>query len=203
MDQSEKSGFDRAKYLIGFVILAAAVLLGITAYFGANSARDTVGTLGTALEGAGAGNFPAIPLSGTAEEPQAVNSSYVAPNGSVATGTGGEAQVPQASATKAKEVTIDFLYADWCSHCQAMKPIVARLETSLPKDRFEVRYWNEASRTDATVAAIYTTYTNKGYFTGFPTFVANGDDPKIGSMSETSFKSWVCSKFSSPKPAGC
>ena len=111
--------------------------------------------------------------------------------------------MPQANATKAKEVTVDFLYADWCVHCQAMKPIVARAEAAFPKDRFEVRYWNEASRSNATVAAVYAAYTEKGYFTGFPTFVANGNDPRVGEMPEVAFKAWVCSKFSAPKPNGC
>ena len=98
---------------------------------------------------------------------------------------------------------IDFLYADWCGHCQNMKPIVAKLESTLPKDRFEVRYWNEASRSDAAVSAIYAAYTSNGYFKGFPTFVANGNDPNVGEMTEAAFKSWVCSKFSTPKPTGC
>ena len=213
MDQSEKSGFDRAKYLIGFVLLAAVVLVGVSAYFGANSTKGTLGKLDSALESAGAGNFPAnVPSPNQSAEPKgqapkeqqngsaASNGTQQAPNASVATGSGGEAQVPQAAA---KEVTIDFLYADWCSHCQAMKPIVAKLEAALPKDRFQVRYWNEASRGDAAVAAVYAAYTNKGYFTGFPTFVANGNDPQVGSMPEATFNAWVCSKFSAPKPSGC
>jgi len=205
MDQTEKTGLGRAKYLIGFVILAAALLLGIAAYSSVNNAKDTVKKLGSAFGNAGAGDFPTIPVNGSAElqAPKNQNSSYVPPNGSVATGSGGEAQVPQGSAHAAKEVTIDFLYADWCSHCQAMKPIVARLEAALPKDRFEVRYWNEASRSDAAVSVIYTIYTDKGYFRGFPTFVANGNDSRVGEMPEASFKAWVCSKFSPPKPPGC
>jgi len=85
-----------------------------------------------------------------------------------------------------------------------MKPMVASLEKMLPADRFLVRYWNEASRASSPeTAAIYATYTRAGYFQGYPTFVANGNDPRVGEMSEASFKSWVCSKFSAPKPAGC
>jgi|GEM_PF-1528815 len=216
----EKSGSDRAKYLIGFVILAAVALIGISAYFGANSAKGTLGQMDSALDGVKAGNAPAAStpvLNGSAG---AKATSPAQANGSVATGSGGEAQVPlaaqpanatpaaagqqNASSAAKKEVVIDFLYADWCSHCQAMKPIVARLEAALPKGRFEVRYWNEASRgSNATVAAVYTDYSAKGYFQGFPTFVANWEDPKVGSMPEATFKAWVCSKFSSPKPAGC
>ena len=218
MNHSKKPGDDRAKYLIGFVLLAAVALIGISAYFGANSAKDTLGKPDGSLEGARAENssagMPSFNGSAEPENPavppgQPTNGSIgaqAAPNGSVATGPGGEAQVPQppiAPAEPKKEVTIDFLYADWCGHCQTMKPIVAKLEAALPKDRFEVRYWNEASRSNATVGAIYAAYTDKGYFQGFPTFVANGDNPKVGSMPEATFKSWVCSMFSSPKPTGC
>ena len=197
MKQSKTSGLDRAKYLVGFVILAAVVLLGISVYFGTNNSRNTANGIDNAIGNAVEGNFPAVkPLNGSASQ-QAQNP---ASNDSVATGAGGDAQ---ATPTQAKEVTIDFLYADWCGHCQAMKPIVAKLESELPKDRFEVRYWNEASRGDAKVAAIYTAYTNKGYFSGFPTFVANENDPQVGSMPEASFRAWVCSKFAAPKPPGC
>ena len=104
----------------------------------------------------------------------------------------------------AKEVTVDFMYADWCPHCQAMKPVVARVASQLPAGRLEVRYWNEASRgSNATVAAIYDMYTRKGYFQGFPTFVANGNEYQVGEMPEAAFKSWVCLQFPAPKPAGC
>ena len=209
MKPSEKSGVDRAKYLIGFVILAAVALIGISAYFGANSAP---GQANNTLDGVKAGNAPA--LSGSAG---AKATSPAQANGSVATGSGGGAQVPLANITPSapaaqqnataaakKEVVIDFLYADWCGHCQSMKPIIARLDEALPDDRFEVRYWNEASRgSSADAAAVYTDYSAKGYFKGFPTFVANGNSPKVGSMPEATFKAWVCSKFSSPKPTGC
>ena len=161
MGKAEKAGGDRTKYLMGFVLLAALALLGISAYLGAN----------------------------VRAEPQAPQ--------------GGAAQAASTKTAQAKEVTIDFLYADWCPHCQIMKPIVANLEAALPKDRFEVRYWNEASRNDAAVAAVYETYTEKGYFKGYPTFVANGNDFNAGEMSEAALKSWVCSKFSSPKPTAC
>ncbi|MFA6214273.1 MAG: thioredoxin domain-containing protein [Candidatus Micrarchaeia archaeon] len=187
-----KPALSKAQYLAGIVILCAAVLLGIVAFVG-------MGSPGNALEGASGGNLQAGAQSGSAS-PQA--QSPLLQNGSVATGSGGEAQVPQVS-PPAKEVTIDFLYADWCSHCQAMKPIVAKLEASLPKDRFAVRYWNEASRGNATVAEVYEEYTQKGYFTGFPTFVANGNDPLVGSRPEATFTAWVCGKFLTPKPEGC
>jgi len=226
-DGMEKTGSDRAKYLIGFVILAAVVLVGISAFFGANSAKGTLGKMDNALEGVKAGNAPANTptLDGSAAALPSQPAAPAQANGSVATGSGGEAQVPiaaqqpavpapanitpsiaagQQNATAAKkEVVIDFLYADWCGHCQSMKPIIARLDEALPDDRFEVRYWNEASRSDPTAAAIYSAYTSAGYFQGFPTFVANGNSPKVGSMPEATFKAWVCSKFSPPKPTGC
>ena len=221
MKRSEKPGVERAKYLIGFVILAAAVLLGATAYFGANSARGTVGKIGNALDGVGAG----VPsLNGSAGIPEGQMPATAAagqPNNSTAPGANGSAQQPaslaqngtapsaqeaqqNATAVAKKEVTIDFLYADWCPHCQAMKPIVAALAARLPAGRLEVRYWDEADRSkNATVAGVYADYTSKGYFQGFPTFVANWDDYRVGEMSEPAFDAWVCSKFSAPKPAGC
>ncbi|MFA6328940.1 MAG: protein disulfide isomerase family protein [Candidatus Micrarchaeia archaeon] len=236
MDQSEQSGFDRAQYLIGFVILAAVLLLGVSAYFSANSAKGTAAKLDNALDSASAGNFhagaplqngsaanvsaagqqnnsnataggngtlPAAGLeNGTALQPAQANGT--AQNGTGQTAQNGTAAVQQnVSEAAKKEVVLDFLYADWCGHCQNMKPIVAELASSLPPDRFEVRYWNEASRGKEDVAAIYTEYTDKEYFRGFPTFVANGNDPRVGEMSGAIFKSWVCSKFSAPKPAGC
>jgi thiol-disulfide isomerase/thioredoxin len=207
MGQLDKSSSDRAKYLVGFAVLAAVVLIGISAYFGA---KGTDGAPSSPLAGAGNALAAAPLLNGSAKP--TVPAALQQPNNSVANGTPAAAQAPNGTAPPAqqnatpaakKEVVIDFLYADWCGHCQTMKPIVARLEAALPKDRLEVRYWNEASRSDAAVAAVYTTYTDKGYFQGFPTFVANGDDPKVGSMPESTFKAWVCSKFSSPKPTGC
>ncbi len=231
MENAEKPVVNRTLYLVAFVVLAAALLLGITAYFGANSARGTVGKIGNALDSAGAGNFQAAlpPLNGSAaagipkEQAPAAEGQ---PNGSAAAvaqqapslaqnGTAQSAQQAQQNGTALaqqqnttpaakKEVTVDFLYADWCPHCQAMKPVVARVASQLPAGRLEVRYWNEASRgSNATVAAIYDMYTRKGYFQGFPTFVANGNEYQVGEMPEAAFKSWVCLQFPAPKPAGC
>ena len=197
-DGMEKSGSDRAKYLIGFVVLLAVVLIGISAYFGANGAKGTMKGADSALAGTTLANAPALNRTAGLAQTQQNNSSAIA----------GEAQPPavqpNAPSAAPKEVTIDFLYADWCGHCQTMKPIVAKYESLHPKDRFEVRYWNEAKRSsNTTVSGTYATYTGKGYFTGFPTFVANGNDPMVGSMPDETFRSWVCGKFSSPKPEVC
>jgi thiol-disulfide isomerase/thioredoxin len=109
-----------------------------------------------------------------------------------------------APAAQGKEVVLEFLYADWCSHCAKMKPIVESLGKKLPADRFELRAYNEAERENSTaVAAVYDRYSANGFFEGFPTFVLNGNDYKAGEMTEANFKAWVCSKFSSPKPQGC
>ena len=222
MDRAKKPGLDREQYLIGAVVICAALVLGATAYYGAGGAKGAAGSLGAALDSTEALS-PSMQAPDESTGQQAQNSpdsSYVQPNGSVATGSGGEAQVPQATAQQAglgqqqsgaevqqaaaaKEVTIDFLYADWCGHCQNMKPRVASVAASLPADRLEVRYWNEADRGNADVASVYADYSSKGYFQGFPTFVANRDDYRVGEMAEPDFLAWVCSKFSSPKPAGC
>ncbi|MCX6770454.1 MAG: hypothetical protein NTX79_00195 [Candidatus Micrarchaeota archaeon] len=197
MHQPEKPGVDRTKYFIVVGMLAAVALLGISMYL-ANSAKATAGA------GALPAKTPALNGSGSAE-PHALNPApQLLPNSSVATGSGGEAQVPQVKAP-AKEVTLDFLYEDGCPYCQAMKPIVSALAAALPADRFEVRYWNVALRgSNATVEAVYADYGAKGYYRGsVPTFVANWDDYRVGTMGESDFKAWVCSKFSAPKPSAC
>lgn len=103
-----------------------------------------------------------------------------------------------------KEVTLDFLLADWCSHCQNMKPIIAELQASFPPNRFEVRYWNEKDiATNAETGGIYDSYSKLGFFKGFPTFVLNGKEYKAGEMPKQELVSWVCTKFSDPKPSAC
>jgi len=103
-----------------------------------------------------------------------------------------------------KEVTIDFLYADWCGYCSKMKPIVEKVASEMPQDRFEVRYWNEKGRgANSTVAGIYALYRQQGYFKGYPSFVANGNSSAVGAQSEPDFRAWVCSHFSPPKPEAC
>ncbi len=102
-----------------------------------------------------------------------------------------------------KEVTLDFLHADWCPHCQRMKPIVAKIAAEMPPDRFVLRAWNEKDRTtDADTATIYNNYTALGYFQGFPTFVI-GNDYRVGEIPENELKAWICSKFKAPVPDAC
>ena len=208
MEKAEKPVVNRTLYLIAFVVLAAALLFGITIYFDSMKqtaqARASAAANGNALASQNgsiaSGGAAQQQPSGSAAAGNAQQPADLAQNGTA------PAQAAQKNATPAakKEVTIDFLYADWCPHCQAMKPRVANVVSQLPADRLEVRYWNEASRSsNATVAAIYDTYTKKGYFQGFPTFVANGNDPNVGEIPEAAFKAWVCSKFSVPKPSGC
>lgn len=201
MEQAEKTGFDRAQYLIGIVIICAALVLGAAVYQGAGSAKGTVGNLSAALNATN----PLQPPNTT----QAANATAQA-NGSAVTGeaqqaAGSQQQAGSAAgnATAHKEVTVDFLYADWCPHCQRMKPVVAAFAAKMPQDRFELRYWNDADRGKADVAAVYDDYSSKGYFQAFPTFVANWEDYRVGEMQAADFAAWVCSKFSAPKPAGC
>jgi len=202
MDQSENAGFERAKYLIGFVILAAVLLLGASAYFGASSTKGTVGNLSAVLNSTS--QLPSMPApNATQGAGQASANGTAQANGSAAAGSAGEAQAPL-SRPPAKEVTIDFLYSDTCPHCLKMKPIVAALAARLPSGRLEVRYWNYADRGNATVGGVYADYSAKGYFRGsVPTFVANWDDYRVGEMPEPEFAAWVCSKFLDPKPTGC
>jgi len=210
MDSSEKSGYDRSQYLIGFVILAAALLLGAAAYFGATSAKETVSKLDSALGNVSANSMQAAKetnkpeandtaAQGNATDGQNATSS-AQQNGTAMQQGAGTGSQPAAQ----KEVVIDFLYATWCPHCQNMKAIMAGLERTFPADRFEVRYWDYDGQKEENVSAIYQLYTGKGYFTGgVPTFVANGEDSRVGEMPEATFKAWICSKFSDPKPEGC
>lgn len=194
MDQAGKPGFDRSQLLIGIVIICVAAILGATVFFGANSAKDTVGDLNEAID-ATAGLKATVPaLNGSAATGTGVTAANAQPNSS----TGSATAQPTASQ---KEVVVDFLYADWCQHCQNMKPRVANVIAQLPADRFQVRHYNDADRGNAAVAAVYANYMAKG-MTGFPTFVANGE-MRAGELPEAEFKAWLCSKFSSPKPAGC
>ena len=99
-----------------------------------------------------------------------------------------------------KEVVLEFMYATWCPHCSAMKPIVAQLKTELPAERFAVSYLEEK---DPLAQEAFDKYGQNGYFDGYPTFVLNGNDYKVGAIDEAEFRAWVCSKFNAPKPAAC
>ena len=102
------------------------------------------------------------------------------------------------------KIIMEFLYADWCSHCSLMKPIVTELEGKISKDRFEVVWLNEKDRaTNANVASIYDKYTRLGIFQGFPTFVINGETPLVGSRDKKVFVGWVCAQFSGEMPQAC
>ncbi|MFA6907830.1 MAG: thioredoxin family protein, partial [Candidatus Micrarchaeia archaeon] len=181
--------------------IAAGLLLGAAIY--ADQARQSAARAahpGGVAAAAGSADAqksqPAMPSGGAGNQSQ--NAS--AGRDGAAAGANAQAAFP----APAKEVTIDFLYADWCPYCQGMKPIVARLEAAMPAGRFEVRYWNYEGRGNATTAAVYAEYGSRGYFAGsVPTFVANGNDSKVGSISESDLRSWACSKFSLPKPQGC
>jgi thiol-disulfide isomerase/thioredoxin len=103
-----------------------------------------------------------------------------------------------------KEVVVDFLYADWCPHCQKMEPIVQEAERAFPKERFKARWWNEANRTnDKGDMYIFDYYRRKGFFGGFPSFVILGGYKRVGEMPRNDFFDWVCSFFHDPRPAAC
>jgi thiol-disulfide isomerase/thioredoxin len=223
MDASEKAGYDRSQCLMGFAILAAALLLGAAAYFGAMSAKETMDKLDSAIGNVGADGMQGVK---EAAKPAANNT---AAQGNMADGKdagaaqgqggtdaqqGGAAGRPSAQqngtathqqvGSAQKEVVIDFLYASWCPHCQNMKTVMAGLERAFPAERFEVHYWDYEKQKEDEVGAIYQLYTGKGYFKGgVPMFVANGNDSRVGEMPEATFKAWICSKFSDPKPEGC
>jgi thiol-disulfide isomerase/thioredoxin len=184
-------------YLIGIVIVFTALLLGAVAFFGMNGAKEETGgfdalnaTGGEAGTNLAAENSPGT--NGSAN--QAGQNVQAAPENASAQ----SANNTQPSA--AKEVTVDFLYADWCPHCQNMKPVVARIAAELPPDRFAVNYYSEAdANAGKEAAAVFAKYGLRSY----PTFVINGDDQRVGEMAESDFLAWACSKFSAPKPQAC
>ena len=210
MDQGQTMGIDRGQYLLLVAVLCAAVLIGGAAYAGWSSARTNAGKLGNASSG----TFPGSMADGALQQGSGAGAALQQDGVATLAGNGTNGSQGAAGATgqknssgalkMSKEVTIDMLYLDTCPHCQAMKPIVASVAAKLPPDRFEVRYWNYATRGGADTAAIFSAYSDAGYFQGYvPTFVANGNDSRVGEMSEMDFRSWVCTKFSSPKPDYC
>ncbi|MEM2963327.1 MAG: thioredoxin domain-containing protein [Candidatus Anstonellales archaeon] len=102
-----------------------------------------------------------------------------------------------------KEVQLEFLYADWCVHCNNMKPIVLELARELPPDRFELIMLNEKDIANPKIKEVYEKYTEMGFFKGFPTFVINGETALVGERSKQDFNLWVCAHFKPPKPTKC
>lgn len=179
-----KSGLEQGEYVIGIAIILASLLVSATAYMSMNSLQKAIAAVKITSAQVAVGQQAAGQQAAQNQQAQA------------AQGTG--------SLAPTKEVTIDFLYADWCPHCQKMKPIVAALEAQLPSSRFAIRYWRDEDRqSDSKVAGVFDTYTQKGMFSGFPTFIINGADFKAGEMPEATFRSWICSKFKAPAPTGC
>ncbi|MCX8197256.1 MAG: thioredoxin family protein [Candidatus Micrarchaeota archaeon] len=170
------SKIEKGEYVIGIAIILAAILIAATIYISFSNVQKVI------LSKSSAETAKASSLSSPSQPTQSVPKEL----------------------SFTKEVTLDFLYADWCPHCQKMKPIVAKLEGQLPAERFTVRKWRDEDKNTPPVASVYSYYIGKGLFRGgFPTFIINGDERKEGEMSEAAFKDWVCSKFSSPKPTAC
>lgn len=174
-----ENAIEKGEYVIGIAIILAALLVSATAYFSMNSLQKAIANVKVSSQ-----------VQATVPSQQVASAQA-------------QSNLP-ASLTPTKEVTMDFLYADWCSHCAAMKPIVAKLEQDLPPDRFAIRRWRDEDRqSNGGVSSVFDFYTQKGAFVGFPTFVINGEASKAGEMPESAFRAWVCSQFSSPKPSAC
>jgi thiol-disulfide isomerase/thioredoxin len=167
----------RPEYLIGASLALGAMMICLAVYMGAGNITQGVGALEN-MESTGAP--PPQPSVQQQPDNQDINQSTI-------------------------EVTVDFLYADWCPHCQNMKPIVAKMIAEFPSDRFEVRYWSEDDgKSKPAASAIYKKYSQEGVFTGYPTFVVNGGkDYRAGEMAEQNFRAWLCYQFSEPKPSNC
>ncbi len=108
----------------------------------------------------------------------------------------------KAAQAQTTPVRLEFLYAPWCGHCTAMKPVVEKVASEFP-GLVDVKMVDEAERkTDPAVAALYQKYKAEGKFGGFPTIVANGNDSLVGERTEVEFRQWLCGQFDK-KPAGC
>ncbi|MCX8194755.1 MAG: thioredoxin family protein [Candidatus Micrarchaeota archaeon] len=123
-------------------------------------------------------------------------------------GEGGGKESAKQPASKQQgepEVVLEFLYADWCPHCQKMKPIVQKIAGEMPSERLKIVYWrDEDVQKDRATYDRFSYYRQKGIFVGFPTFVINnGEDYLAGEVSEPYFRDWLCRHFSSPKPEKC
>jgi thiol-disulfide isomerase/thioredoxin len=122
----------RPEYLIGASIALAAIMICVAVYMGAGNIASGVGALDSTV--AQGGNPPQQPPAQQQPGSQDID-------------------------LPTKEVVVDFLYADWCPHCQNMKPIVAKMVSEFPQDRFEVRYWSEADgQSKPEASAIYSKY---------------------------------------------
>ncbi|MFA4983518.1 MAG: thioredoxin domain-containing protein [Candidatus Micrarchaeia archaeon] len=152
--------------------------------------------------GGNAGQTKATVISGM--PPELLEKAELAKNPEIRANGSAAGVKPAAQPLSGKEVVVDFLYADWCGYCSKMKPIVAKVASEMPPGRFEIRYWNENARgTNSTVAGIYSDYSAKGYFKGYPTFVANWNSTFAGAVPESEFRAWVCGQFSLPIPDAC
>lgn len=103
----------------------------------------------------------------------------------------------------AEQVKIDFLYADWCTHCVAAKPVVERVAGEF-NGAVNVTLYNEAARkTDNATAKLYADYKAREVFGGFPTLVAHGEKGEqklVGERNESELKSWMCAQFVKAPP---
>ena len=150
------------------------------------------------------------PSPGASVAPSPAATASVAPQASVAANASPTPRVYPSPSPGAwddfaqKEVVVDFLYADWCSHCAKMKPIVEEAERAFPSERFKLRWWNEANQTNIKgVIDVFTYYRHKGFFGGFPSFVILGEYKRVGEMPRNDFFDWVCSFFHDPRPSAC
>jgi len=113
----------------------------------------------------------------------------------------GGAQVTQPAAQQ-KAVKVEFLYAQWCEHCTAMKPVVEKVAEQFGGD-VQVVLIDEARRKNETaVADLYAKYKKEQIFGGFPTLVANGNSSLVGARSEQEVRGWLCRQFEA-KPKIC
>ena len=133
------------------------------------------------------------------------NGANSAPSKNTNADLGGTDANSETAPPSAEQIQLDYLYADWCPHCQATRPALLSVTGKLGAS-VNLSEWNEASRaTDPEVAAMYTKYKNEGIFAGFPTIVAHGPKGEsflAGEQTEEGLMVWICGLYTI-KPAAC
>lgn len=125
--------------------------------------------------------------------------------GAAALGAGAAPALSAAGASAPQQVSLDYLFADWCSYCQLTRPALVSVAMRFGP-AVSLNEYNEALRsTDKRVAALYADYKARRLFVLFPTIVAHGpkgESALAGMQSEESIQQWLCEQYTQP-PAAC
>jgi len=101
-------------------------------------------------------------------------------------------------------IYLDYMYADWCEYCPQTSKDLQEVVSEF-SDSVQLRFWNEAQRTeDVTTNELYQKYKKEQLFGGFPTIVANEKQMLVGARNKEQIKMWICEQFEQDKrPIQC